>query len=67
MKGRERHVLVDSLGTIQAVVILPTSIRDWDGAIDLLLKAQGLTGRVRHMWADSPYRGACCQRHQIGS
>ena len=56
MKGRKRHLLVDTLGLILAVVVLPANIQDWDGAYDLLLKAQPLTGRVQHMWADSSYR-----------
>ena len=60
VNGRKRHVLVDTIGLILAVMVLPANIQDREAARRLLTLA--LTPRVRprlkHIWADGAYAGA---------
>jgi len=57
--GRKRHVLVDTLGLILLVMILPANIQDRDGARQLLAAwfARSPRRRVKHIWADDGYAG----------
>ena len=54
--GRKRHLLVDTLGLILAVVVHSASTQDRDGARILLPKAFWF-GRLRKIWADGGYSG----------
>jgi len=58
VKGRKRHILVDTLGHLLNVVVHPADIQDRDGA-KLLLNAllPILKLRLRKIWADGGYRG----------
>lgn len=58
VKGRKRHILVDTLGHLWKVVVHPANIQDRDGA-KLLLTALPtmLRRRLKHLWADGGYRG----------
>ncbi len=56
MKGRKRHLLVDTLGLIVKAVVTPANIQDRDGGKELLRKAKSRAGRLRHLWADSAYQ-----------
>jgi len=60
INGRKRHVLVDTIGLILLVMVLPANIQDRDGARQLLAAyfAKGTRRRVRHIWADGGYAGA---------
>lgn len=58
IKGRKRHVLVDTLGLILAVTITVASVQDRDGARGLLLWLQHHASRLRLIWADGGYAGA---------
>ncbi|HEY3857220.1 MAG TPA: IS5 family transposase [Verrucomicrobiae bacterium] len=60
VNGRKRHVLVDTIGLILLVMVLPANIQDRDGARQLLRAyfAGGTRRRVRHIWADGGYAGA---------
>lgn len=59
INGRKRHLLVDTLGLVLWVMVLPASIQDRVGARRLLNEfyAQKPRPRVRHMWADGGYTG----------
>ena len=60
MKGRKRHVLVDTLGLILAVVVHGADIQDRDGAKLLLERASqdpALLARLQKLWADGGYQG----------
>jgi putative transposase len=57
IKGRKRHILVDTMGLLLLVVVHVASIQDRDGARLLLAKAKGLYGRLRLIWADGGYAG----------
>jgi putative transposase len=55
VNGRKRHILVDTLGLLVAVVITAANVQDRDAARPLLDEA-ALRG-MRHIWADSGYQG----------
>jgi putative transposase len=57
VNGRKRHLLVDTLGLIWAVLVLPASVQDRDGAKPLLEKAHGQLPRLQVVWADGAYAG----------
>ena len=57
MKGRKRHIVVDTLGLLLAVVVHPADIQDRDGAKLMLSKLLGLFPRLKLVWADSAYAG----------
>jgi putative transposase len=56
-KGRKRHILVDTLGLLLAVVVTSASVQDRDGA-RLLFERLGKIGKdLRLIWVDGAYRG----------
>ena len=57
VKGRKRHILVDTMGLLLMVVVHPANIQDRDGAKLLLAKAKGLFPRLQRIWADGGYAG----------
>lgn len=59
IKGRKRHILVDTLGHLLEVVVQTAAIQDRTGASDVLLKALAITRlRLQKLWADSAYSGS---------
>lgn len=56
VKGRKRHLLVDTLGLIILVVVTAASVQDRDGAKLVFANATGQT-RLEKVWADGSYRG----------
>ena len=57
MNGRKRHILVDTLGLLLAVVVTAASVQDRDGATDLLGCLGHKLWRLRLIWADQAYAG----------
>lgn len=55
--GRKRHIAVDSLGLLLAVVVTVASIQDRDGAIRLLAAMRAKFATVTLVWADGGYAG----------
>jgi len=57
IKGRKRHLLVDTLGLIVAVVVTAAHVDDREGLVTLLHSyfADGVT-RLRKLWVDGGYR-----------
>jgi putative transposase len=55
--GRKRHVLVDTMGLLLAVMVTPANVTDTDGAVDLLAGCFMDWVRLAVIWADSIYRG----------
>ena len=53
MKGRKRHILVDTEGLLLAVVVQPAASQDRDGAFAVLAPAAAQPQRVTHLWADT--------------
>lgn len=60
INGRKRHILVDTLGLLLRVMVLPANIQDRDAAPHLLAAFFGQPSRrrVKHIWADGGYAGA---------
>ena len=58
IKGRKRHVLVDTLGLIHAMTITVASVQDRDGARSVLPWLRHHASRLRVIWADGGYAGA---------
>ena len=57
MTGRKRHIVVETLGLLVAVVVHPADIQDRDGAKLVLAKLRGRLPRLRLIWADAGYAG----------
>jgi putative transposase len=60
INGRKRHLLVDTIGLVLQVMVLPANIQDRDGAKQLLAAffSQKTRRHVKHIWADGGYGGA---------
>jgi len=57
IKGIKRHIIVDTLGLILAVVIQSASVQDRDGAISVINALTENWKKVIKIFADSGYRG----------
>jgi putative transposase len=55
VKGRKRHIVVDTLGLLLAVVVHGADVQDYDGAKLVLEELAGRFPRLRKIWADSRY------------
>lgn len=59
VKGRKRHIVVDTLGHLLEVVVHVASIQDRDGAKLVLDKlSQDTKDSLRKLWADGGYAGS---------
>lgn len=56
--GRKRHILVDTMGLLIAVIVTAASISDPAGARLLLRTLDGAGKKLRLVWADAGYRGS---------
>jgi len=57
VNGRKRHLAVDTIGLVLAVVVHAASIQDRDGAKLVLARLAGRFPRLRLIWADGGYAG----------
>ena len=57
IKGRKRHIPVDTLGLRLNVVVHPADIQDRDGAFHLLRRARPLFPSIEPIFADGGYAG----------
>jgi putative transposase len=55
--GRKRHVAVDCLGLILAIMITPAAVQDRQAAKGLIGLLVTMYGRVQIIWADGGYLG----------
>src|SRR5216683_2766258 len=62
IKGIKRHIIVDTLGLILAVVIQNASVQDRDGASSVIEKMQGSWIRVIKIFADGGYAGKLIEK-----
>ena len=58
VSGRKRHVLVDTLGLIWGLAVLPASPTDWDGAVEVFKRVGNKMPRLAKVWADANYRAS---------
>jgi putative transposase len=57
VKGRKRHLLVDTLGLPLSIYVTPADIQDRAGARLLLAGLKPLVPRLEKIWADGAYSG----------
>jgi hypothetical protein len=57
VKGRKRHILLDTLGLLLAVVVTSAAVSDPAGARLLLRRLAGACKKLRRIWVDGTYRG----------
>ena len=55
VNGRKRHIAVDTMGLVLAVVITAASVQDRDGARPLLWNLHRACRKVLLVWADAGY------------
>ena len=55
--GRKRHIVVDTVGLVLAVVVHPADIQDRDGAKLVLSKLLSRFPQLRLIWDDAGYAG----------
>jgi putative transposase len=61
ISGRKRHIAVDVLGLILAVMITPAAVQDRDAARPLIQGLVNMYARLQIIWADGGYLGALVQ------
>jgi transposase len=57
VKGRKRHIVTDTDGSLLAVQVHAANIQDVHGAVPLLKHVGTLFPKLRHIFADRVYRG----------
>ncbi len=57
IKGRKRHILVDSLGLLLGAIVSPADCPDREGAKQLLDRVADWFPRLEKIWADGGYAG----------
>jgi putative transposase len=55
ISGRKRHLIVDTLGLLIAVLVHPANIQDHLGAEELLRRAKERFPRLKLLWGDAAY------------
>lgn len=61
VKGRKRHLMVDTLGLLLAVSVTAASVQDRDGAHPVVAQAMTKYPSVKTLFVDSGYAGRCAQ------
>jgi putative transposase len=57
VKGRKRHILVDTQGFVLKAKVHSAKIMDYEGIKTLLRQANRQFPRLSHLWLDAGYRG----------
>jgi transposase len=57
IKGRKRHLLVDTLGFVLGVAVTPANTTERDGAQVVLGRVLGWFTWLRILWVDGGYTG----------
>ncbi len=71
VKGRKRHLLVDTLGLLLAVAVTTANMQDKEGAVLMLSGRGGAGKKLRRVCADGAYRtehghlATWLERHRI--
>jgi len=62
VKGRKRHLVVDTQGSVLAAVVTPASVQDPLAAPEVLALAKAKSARLKLVWADGRYQGPIVQK-----
>jgi putative transposase len=65
VKGRKRHVLVDTLGLLIMVLVTSAALPDRDGATQVFAATAGRLPRLERVWADQSYAGMLVEWVQL--
>jgi len=57
VKGRKRHILVDTEGFVLEAKVHSAKVMDYEGLKTLLRRAKERFPRLSHLWLDAGYRG----------
>jgi putative transposase len=57
VKGRKRHIVTDTEGSLLEVMVQPANVQDNHGAVPLLRSVRRRLPRLRYVFADRVYRG----------
>ena len=57
VKGRKRHLVVDTQGNVLAALVTPASVQDPVAAPEVLAQAKAKSARLKLVWADGRYQG----------
>ncbi|AST26534.1 IS5/IS1182 family transposase [Ralstonia pseudosolanacearum] len=61
IKGRKRHLVVDTLGLLLAVTVTAASVQDRDGAAQVVGQACAKVPTIERIYTDGAYGGKCAQ------
>ena len=56
VKGRKRHIVVDTMGNLLKVVVHAANVQDYHGAKTLLTHTLNLVNTLQKLWADGIYK-----------
>ena len=59
VKGRKRHLVVDTLGLLLAVTVTAASVQDRDAAAEVVARAFTKVPALKKVYADGAYGGKC--------
>lgn len=59
VKGRKRHLVVDTVGLLLAVTVTAASVQDRDAAPDVVAKACAKVSGLKKLYTDAAYGGQC--------
>ena len=65
IKGRKRHIVTDTEGSLLAVQVHAANIQDNHGAVPLLRILGRMFPKLRHIFADRVYRGPNCSMQSL--
>jgi putative transposase len=65
--GRKRHIIVDTMGLLLAVVVHSAGVQDRDGVKLVGERIKGKFPRLRLIWADAAYEAAVGWAKQFGN
>lgn len=61
VKGRKRHLVVDTLGLLLAVTVTAASVQDRDAAGNVVAQACAKVPGLKKLYTDAAYGGKCAQ------
>ena len=61
VKGRKRHLVVDTLGLLLALTVTAASVQDRDAAAEVVARACTKVPGLKKLYADGAYGGKCAQ------
>lgn len=65
VKGRKRHIVVDTLGLLLAVTVTAASVQDRDAAPEVVAQACAKHPSLETLFADTAYAGRCADALEV--